>query len=362
MPQQSFEGFDVSVEAAKGKLEQKFIIPPFSVLDSRQGYWTKRRITWMELGIESEVGRGENLPQFSKTAQLNRKRHLLYKSHSGGDPQYYDKKAEAEAKVGKTLSNQEFEAEHYDPASGRYSSGTSIFDPVLCELMYKWFCPQGGRILDPFAGGSVRGIVASVLGYEYHGIDLSKEQIEANQEQADKICSNGVKPTWYLGDSLKLDSILPQNWWVDFILSCPPYHDLEQYSDNPDDLSNKSWECFKDLYREIIRKSILKLNYNRFACFVVSEIRFKDRDGNYKGFVPFTIDCFANQGARFYNDIILVNSVGSLPIRVVRQFGTNRKVGRTHQNILVFYKGAAEDIPRYFKDISSQIGEFASNT
>ncbi len=39
-------------------------------------------------------------------------------------------------------------------------SGTSIFDPVLCELAYRWFCPPGGLILDPFAGGSVRGIVA----------------------------------------------------------------------------------------------------------------------------------------------------------------------------------------------------------
>ena len=40
-------------------------------------------------------------------------------------------------------------------------SGTSIFDPVLCELAYRWFCPPGGTVLDPFAGGSVRGIVSS---------------------------------------------------------------------------------------------------------------------------------------------------------------------------------------------------------
>ena len=41
--------------------------------------------------------------------------------------------------------------------------GTSIFDPVLCELVYRWFCPSKGKILDPFAGGSVRGIVAAHL-------------------------------------------------------------------------------------------------------------------------------------------------------------------------------------------------------
>jgi hypothetical protein len=31
---------------------------------------------------------------------------------------------------------------------------------VLCEIAYRWFSPPGGLILDPFAGGSVRGIVA----------------------------------------------------------------------------------------------------------------------------------------------------------------------------------------------------------
>jgi len=40
----------------------------------------------------------------------------------------------------------------------------SIFDPVACELSYRWFCPKEGEVLDPFAGGSVRGIVANFYG------------------------------------------------------------------------------------------------------------------------------------------------------------------------------------------------------
>ena len=51
-------------------------------------------------------------------------------------------------------------------------TGTSIFDPVLCEIAYRWFSPVGGLILDPFAGGSVRGIVASKLGRQYIGHEL----------------------------------------------------------------------------------------------------------------------------------------------------------------------------------------------
>ena len=39
----------------------------------------------------------------------------------------------------------------------------SVFDPVLCELMYYWFSFDKAKILDPFAGGSVRGIIASKI-------------------------------------------------------------------------------------------------------------------------------------------------------------------------------------------------------
>lgn len=36
---------------------------------------------------------------------------------------------------------------------------------------------------------------------------------------------------------------------------------------------------------------------------------------------------------------MLVTAAGSLPIRAGRQFETSRKLGKTHQNVLVFAKG-----------------------
>jgi len=44
-------------------------------------------------------------------------------------------------------------------------------------------------------------------------------------------------------------------------------------------------------------------------------------------------------GMELYNEAILVTAVGSLPIRVGRQFDAARKLGKTHQNVLVFVKG-----------------------
>ena len=49
-------------------LSDRFGIPPFSVLDARQGYWQERKKEWLSLGIKSELGRGENALKFSETA------------------------------------------------------------------------------------------------------------------------------------------------------------------------------------------------------------------------------------------------------------------------------------------------------
>jgi hypothetical protein len=215
-------------------------------------------------------------------------------------------------------------------------SGTSIFDPVLCELTYRWFCPKNGLILDPFAGGSVRGIVAAKMGRRYIGIDLNKRQLEANYLQAEVICTNGDPfPDWRQGDSRNIAELVSEQ--ADLIWSCPPYADLERYSDDPRDLSTLKYEQFCDAYAEIIKATCSRLKQDRFACFVVGDVR--DKDGFYYGFPWHTIAAFEMAGLRLYNEAILITAVGSLPIRAARQFESGRKLGKTHQNYLCFIKG-----------------------
>ena len=214
------------------------------------------------------------------------------------------------------------------------ASGTSIFDPVLTELCYRWFCPPGGQILDPFAGGSVRGIVAAVLGYRYTGMELRPEQVAANYAQAADICPDNP-PAWLTGDSAAL---LPAyTGLADFVFSCPPYGDLEVYSDNPADLSAQPHMQFLESYRAIIAAAVARLKPDRFAAFVVGDFRCKK--GFYRNFTGETVAAFEAAGARYYNEAILVTAVGSLALRVGKQFASGRKLGKTHQNVLVFCKG-----------------------
>lgn len=657
-------------------LADRFGIPPFTVLDSRGGLWQTRKAAWMSLGIRSEIGRGANLMSISDTAKQYTKSHedaiagvkvradarKLVPGGTGRNSVWRGKgkdgkgmsvKEAGQASAKDIRDNMAFRMQpgayskesaslkggltcgtSTDPYrkpgeenEGPEFSGTSVFDPVLCELAYRWFCPSGGRVLDPFAGGSVRGVVAGLLGYNYVGIDLREEQVNANRAQwvdissrsdnqpkasnevkiidADKLTpiekrgeyyfkrddlfefagANGGKvrtlfniltsfgqPTvsgvvscgdristqiprvarvahalgipcrlhtasgaftpgmreakelgaeiiqhdpgylsvvraraledaekqkfyhipWGLcmkqaveytleqammmdvgvkrivvpvgsgmtlagvlhgliafghtrllpvlgvqlgGDpSARLDDYAPKDWreivkmvgakqefhdeapvqdqifegvrldpvyeakcvpfmqpgdllwivgnrgeqakpsplpfkfkpvapnWitgdsatdipeldlepVDLVFSCPPYADLEVYSDDPKDLSflasRGGYPEFKKVYRHIIEAACAKLAENRFAVFVVGEVR--DKDGFYLNFVRDTIDAFEAAGCKFYNNCILVTSLGSLPIRVGKQFTNTRKLGATHQHVLCFFKGDPQTV------------------
>lgn len=226
--------------------------------------------------------------------------------------------------------------------AGANVTGTSIFDPVLCEILYNWFCMNGGTVFDPFAGGSVRGIVAEMLGRKYIGIDLSEKQVDANQMNADKL---GVCPVWFCDDSRNADKHI-QDETADFVFSCPPYHNLEKYSNHPLDLSNMRYSDFLKAYQEIIAISCRKLKQNRFAVFVVGDIR--DSKGAYRDFISDTKRIFRDCGLCLYNEIILLNQLCTAPMRAGKPFSANRKTAKVHQNVLVFYKGKPGEIRNNF--------------
>lgn len=280
-----------------GTLCDRFLVPPFSTLDTKQGYWQKRMKAWKDAGLDSRTGRKENLLSGMRTGGLKQ----LAQQH------------------GMTLT------------------GTSTFDPVLCEVMYNWYCPDHGIVLDPFAGGSVRGVIAEILGRHYIGIDLSRQQIEANRVNAKAF---GVNPAWHCDDSRNVDEYI-QDGKADFLFSCPPYFDLEKYSDDPRDLSNMDYEAFCDTYESIIAKCCGKLKNDRFAVFVVSDIR--DKRGAYRCLPDLTRRIFLEQGLMLYNDNVLLNQYATAALRAANGFKL-RKMTRTHQNVLVFYKGDIEAI------------------
>ncbi|EJY7265063.1 ParB N-terminal domain-containing protein [Enterococcus faecalis] len=289
----------VKANPVNSNLFDSFLFPPFSYLDTKTKRWLDRKKQWKELGIKSELGREDNLV-FSANLQ----------------------------------------------APGL--EGTSIFDPVLCELGYRWFTPKTkSNIFDPFAGGSVRGIVAKVLGHNYTGIDLRAEQVSANYANAREIGLSDIN--WICDDSLDIDEHI-ENESQDLLFTCPPYADLEVYSDDERDISNMSYEEFAEAYSEILKRSARKLKDNRFAVVTISDVR--DKKGFYRDLTGLTKQAFSEEGLFFYNDMILLNTAGSAALRA-RQSMNNRKVVRIHQNVLVFYKGNPQKISKHFEALET---------
>lgn len=280
----------------RGDLKKEFGANPFSILDTKDGLWQARKKKWINMGIQSEIGR--NAAAYHTKDWVDNLR--------------------SQGKLDGNL----------------LPSNTSIFDPVLCELMYRWYCPQGGNILDPFAGGSVRGIVANYLGYHYSGIDIRQEQIDSNNNQAIEILGKDNLPQYLCGDSnIVLDQIKGQ---YDLIFTCPPYADLEVYSDLQGDISNMDYEDFIFSLESIMRKACKLLKKGGMAILVVGEVR--DKKGNYYGFVPDTIKLMQRcKDMGYYNEAILANSLASAALRA----GGNMKTGKlvkVHQNVLMFKK------------------------
>lgn len=285
-----------------GMLFDVFVIPPFSVFDTRQGYWQERKRYWIDSGIKSEVGREENL---TYAKDMN-------------------------------LSNN--------------VKGTSIFDPVICETSYRWFNIEGGSVIDPFAGGSVRGIVASLTGHTYLGIDLREDQIESNIENAKEMKVPEGMVRWVCDNSLNVDQYA-ENESYDMMFTCPPYFDLEVYSNNPEDISNMSYDDFISVYSDIIRRTAKKVRNNRFAVIVISDVR--DKKGYYHDLTGLTKNIMESGGFRLYNEIIILNAVGSGAWRC-RGNMRNRKVVKIHQNVLVFFKGDTKEIQGIFPELKAE--------
>lgn len=331
------EGGGMETNSAKegskdGSLNERFVVPPFSILDTRKGYWQARKKLWRDIIGDMGESRNDTLitsPEIKyKDLYLKTRKHreelgITFKEY-----------------LEKYVSDEVKERE----ASKVLSAGVSLLDPVMAEIVCKWFGTQGCKTFDCFAGDSVFGYVSAYLGNEFTGVELRPEQAEINNARVE-----GMKAHYINDDGQNVGKhIAPHS--QDLLFSCPPYFDLEVYSDLPNDASNQgSYEDFIGILRNAFTAALGCLKDDRFAVIVVGDVRNK-KTGCYYDFCGDIKRIFRDNGAELYNEIILVETGASTALRAGR-YMESRKVAKMHQNILVFYKGNTKNIKSNFPKI-----------
>lgn len=227
-----------------------------------------------------------------------------------------------------------------DSIFNRINGGTSNFDPVLAEIIFKWFAPTGGRILDPFGGEQTKGVVAGELGLQYEAIEIRPEQVDINNSRT----AQYPHVHYTCGDSNNISKLISARGF-DLCFTSPPYYDLEVYS--KDDMSALgTYEEFMQQYENVFRQCVDMLADDAFLVVKVCEIRDKTT-GIYRNFVGDNIALFRRLGLAYYNEIILLNAIGTAAVRANHNM-RSRKVVKVHQNVLVFYKGNIKNISSKF--------------
>lgn len=314
------------------KLSDKFIVPPFSVLNARAGEWVKRKSIWNNIigdACQTRESLLFNMPQI--------KYPKLYERYLRNRESYMCSFSEF---LDKHVTTEEFKKEE----NKRTASNTSLLDPVLSEIICNWFGFKNCNTFDCFAGDTVFGYVSSYLGNNFIGIELRQEQADMNNHltegmSAKYICDDGRNVLNHIG----LES-------QDLLFSCPPYFDLEIYSDLENDASNqREYKDYLNILDDAFSSSIKCLKYNRFAVIVIGDVRDKRRGFYYN--IPNDIKrIFEKSGMSLYNELILIDSCVNAGIRASR-YMEHRKVVKVHQNVLVFYKGDAKKIKELYPKI-----------
>jgi len=221
--------------------------------------------------------------------------------------------------------DQSFRADHNSVYTGTHS----VFPAPLMEMIIvRYGGPIGSKILDAFAGGPPRGLVSCIMGHEYVGFEIRQEQINENEAILKKLKLKGATYVNSDGRYLDVDAMF------DCAITCPPYFNLEVYSDQQDDISNLgSYAEFNASMYLCAHAHKHRMKPGSFVCIIVG--LFRDKKGELIDFPADTVENFRDAGFIYWQNIILSKNFASAAVRASNAWKGHKLVPR-HENLLIF--------------------------
>ncbi len=210
----------------------------------------------------------------------------------------------------------------------------SIMPPSLVDFFVRYYAAPGQTYLDPFCGQGVQMQVAALRGMDYWGYDLNPDFIRFCQSVRDGMVGdhgNG-SPSIHIheGDSRFPDAV--PDGVGDFCFTSPPYWNVEDYGDQPGQLSAGSYsECLQGL-QEIARAWLPKFRRAAYCVVNVGDIRHEAK------LLPFHSDvlqAWVAAGWEFHDiwilaDMLIFGRTMAVPMNKLR------RVSRDHEYAMVF--------------------------
>lgn len=216
-----------------------------------------------------------------------------------------------------------------DRRHGVNNGKCSIFNPQLAQMILAAYAPLNGKVYDPFGGGGTRGYIATKMGYDYTGIEIREEEYNRVKEQMEQW---GIDFNFILNDSTKYK---PEGDF-DFVFSCPPYYDLEVYSDLAGDLSNaNSYDEYLCMLKNVLQNCYDVLKKNCFAVFVVGN--FRNKKGELENLNGDLITKAKDVGFKLWDELIWMGA-SNVALTRCGKFEKNRKSVRMHEYIIILKK------------------------
>lgn len=207
----------------------------------------------------------------------------------------------------------------------------SEFNPQLAKMLYSYYGRDAKNVLDPFAGRATRGLIANMMGKHYIGYDVSPSTIEfaENRFKYHKFSDYELYPK----SSHAMDEVADDS--VDYIMTCPPYYDLEKYEHTDMQMSDcETYDDFLSIYGKIIRECYKKLREGGLFTIVVAYWR---RGRVYD--LPYDTKRIAIDSGFLLHDEVI--SVLNSPFNYcqIGKCDEHSYTSKTHEYILTFSKG-----------------------
>ncbi len=198
----------------------------------------------------------------------------------------------------------------------------SHFPAEVCGLCFQLFLRDATLVFDPFAGWGERHSAAIAAGRRYVGFDINPHAIA----EAERVY--GVQNT--LADSR--EAPIPA---FDGLLTCPPYWNLEAYSDSGIDAC-RGWEEFLSIYGSILGRCWNAAKPGAVFCIMTGDWR---ADHHYYDLTHQTRSVMERMGATFWDEVIVSRaSVTKIKIMIPQAVKLGYTV-KLHETLSVFKKG-----------------------